>query len=167
MDNVVLGIHDGLRILPIAVQISYLYLGWAGHVARLSSCRQMAIVRVWRSLDRFRTFQFHGVEADGTERRKLAGPGRPTRWENMIENLIVAHWVDYCLDRAGWAELKVKLALEPFSKLLHTHDVRFHGYRPNSDISPTLQVGCPNLKVPFDICVMHLADNMQLVAQTS
>jgi hypothetical protein len=159
LDNVVFGIRDRLRILPVAVQICCLYLGWAG--------RQMAIVNVWRILDRSRTSQFYGVEADGTERRKLAGPGRPTRWENMVESLIGAHWVDYCLDQAGWAKLKIKLALETFSKLLHTHDVQLHGCRPNSRISPTLQVGCPKLKVPFDICVLHLADNMQPVAQTS
>jgi hypothetical protein len=35
------------------VQICCLYLGRAGHVARSSTCRQMAIVHVWRSLGRF------------------------------------------------------------------------------------------------------------------
>jgi hypothetical protein len=69
LDSIVCGIRDRLHILPASVQLCGLYLGWAGHVARLPVQRQMSIVHCWRSLDRFRTSQLLGSSADGSDRR--------------------------------------------------------------------------------------------------
>jgi hypothetical protein len=110
LDSVACGIRDRLHILPASVQLCGLYLGWAGHVARLPVQRQMSIVHCWRSLDRFRTSQLLGSSADDSDRRRLAGVGRPSRWENILEDLIGSHWAELCHDRPAWARLKTSLA---------------------------------------------------------
>jgi hypothetical protein len=167
-DGVVCGIRDRLHVLPASAQMCGLYLGWAGHVARLPQYRQMSIVHYWRSLDRFRTSQLLGSAADGSDRRRLAGPGRPSRWENILEDLIGSHWTELYHDRPAWARLKTLMALSTFAKLMHRQVyVRLRMCFTNVYISPAIRVNCQKLGASFNIPVLHLADNMQLVCQTS
>jgi ribonuclease HI len=168
LDSAVCGIRDRLHILPASVQLCGLYLGWAGLVAKLPAQRQMSIVHCWRSLDRFRTSQLLGSSADGTDRRRLANVGRPSRWENIFGDLIGSHWAELCHDRPAWARLKTSLALSTFAKLMHRkQDMRLESGTATAHISPAIRSNCLKLGAAFDIPVLHLADNMQLVCQTS
>ena len=168
LDSVVCGIRDSLHILPASVQLCGLYLGWAWHVARLPAQRQMSIVHYWRSLDRFRDSQLLKSAADGSERRRLANVGRPTRWENILEDLIGSPWAELCHDRPSWARLKTTMTLCTFAKLMHRQlDVRLQGCTEMTHISPAIRSNCMKLGAAFDIPVLNLADNMQLICQTS
>ena len=128
----------------------------------------MSIVHCWRSLDRFRNSQLLKSAADGSERRRLANVGRPTRWENILEDLIGSHWAELCHDRPSWASLKTTMALLTFGKLMRRQlDVRLQGCTAMTHISPAIRSNCMKLGAAFDIPVLHLADNMQLICQTS
>jgi ribonuclease HI len=60
------------------------------------------------------------------------------------------------------------MALSTFAKLMHRKpDVRLQDCSAMSHISPAIRSNCLKLGASFDIPVLHLADNMQLVCQNS
>jgi hypothetical protein len=60
------------------------------------------------------------------------------------------------------------MALSAFAKLMHRQpDVRLRGCSALAHISPVIRSNFLKLGAAFDVPVLHVADNMQLVCQTS
>ena len=94
------------------------YHGWAGHAARVPDTLDLPFVLRWRTVGWWQALQIAGPSADDHQTGWRHGrPGRHTRWEDMLAEILHVGWMGAATNRCESAKLAWPFVAQVLIKL--------------------------------------------------